>query len=605
MDVASTTLGLFRLAMSFLALFIVPGFAFSYALFPKKETSVLERLILTIPLSIAVSIVPVFVANYLFDIRTNVWLIAANALFWTFAFAGIFLLQNKKVEKRAVKKKSLLLKDTKPERQRYIFFKVASVVVLALFAYGAVFSIHQGYRFPYHTDEWYNIWYGVEVLDSGGVREQLKDHRNLEMGFSLFYAEFILLSGQDPVTFYQYLPALIASISSVIVFLSIYRISGNYFTAFFSALFFAGLKTNITVLGVWFFVPLTLCIPLVYSVFYLLAAGLENGSFKHIFAASIILLGISLIHPCSASFIFPVILLYLAMRPDNVKKNLYGLACLFSIPFFSFIYFIKFFWQGDLDSTLRFFADYLVFPVKEFLPWEYYLFLPGFYGEAAIALAVVGIFSIYAYNQNKLKIYVAWAMWTVGSLYMFYNLKFILISPYERTVYYTVMALVPLSGIGLYQVFSWTNQILQRADRRVALTVCVILFLAVYASHFSNYYKYKPDLYRVIDESDYEGITKLAERGVYHNKIMAQAHTSFTIFPISRNYVVATSPRTSAPGKNVLDAEKFFGNSTCEEKNDILKRYNVDYVYSPARIDCQSLREIYQKSERFIYKTGL
>jgi hypothetical protein len=600
MDAASMLMDIFRLLLGSIALFILPGIAAAYALFPKKGEDILEKAILVISLGISLAIFPIFLANYALKVPINFWSVAGNSLLWTVVFTALFLYQRKK-EKKPEKKEKRLMQKKPAKKEEYALLKAFGVLCAVLLTFAMVYSVHDNYRFPYHTDEWIDLQRGTGIMDSGSIGNEV----NMEIGLAVFLAELFLLSGVDPVLGYQYLPALFAAFSALTLFIAVYRMTGKYFPALFAVLFFAGLKTNITILGMWFFVAITMCIPLLYAVFYLISAGLEKGSARYLLCAAYILLNIALIHPCSASFVFPIVLIYLLLRPRLILKNPAGLAILFSVPFLSFVYFIKHFWMGNLDKTINYFLDYIVFRINEFLPWEYYLFLPGFYGWTAIALAIAGVFSIYAYSREKEKIFVAWGIWTLGSLYMFYNLKIILFSPYERTIYYALLALVPLTGIGLYQVFSWIYVLIGRLDKRAALAFCVVLSLCVYADYYSGYYKHLTGVYKVIDEADYSALSKLAEKGITGKKVLAKPHTSFAVYPISRNNVVATSPRTRAPGKDVQAAERFFSGANCSEQTAMLKAYKVDYVYSPGEIVCPSLKEIYQKSGRYLYRTEL
>jgi len=591
---------IFRLFLGSMALFILPGIAAAYAVFPKKGEDILEKAILALSLGISHAIFPVFIANYALKIPINFWSVAGNSLLWTVVFTALFLYQRKK-EKEPEKKEKRLMQKKPVKKEEYALLKAFGVLCAVLLSFAMVYSVHDNYRFPYHTDEWIDVRISTEIMEYGSIGSGM----NLEIGIALFLADLFLLSGVDPVLGYQYLPALFTAFSALTLFIAVYRMTGKYFPALFAVLFFAGLKTNITILGLWFFVAITMCIPLLYAVFYLISAGLEKGSARYLLCAAYILLNIALIHPCSASFVFPVVVVYLLLRPRLIFKNPVGLAILFSVPFLSFVYFIKHFWMGNLDKTINFFLDYIVFRINEFLPWEYYLFLPGFYGWTAIALAIAGVFSIYAYSREKEKIFVSWGIWTLGSLYMFYNLKIILFSPYERTIYYALLALVPLSGIGLYQVFSWIYDLTGRLDKRVALAFCVVLSLLVYADYYTDYNKYRSGLYTVIDERDYSALSKLAEKGISGKKVLAKPHTSFVIYPISRNSVLAVSPRTSAPGKDAQAAERFFSGANCTEQTAILKAYKIDYIYSPEEITCPAIKEIYQKSGRFLYRVEL
>jgi len=405
MDAASIIIDSFRLLLGSAALFILPGIAAAYALFPKKGEDILEKALLAISLGISLAVFPLFLANYALKVPINFWSVLGNSVLWTVVFTALFLYQRKK-EKKPEKKEKRLMQKKPVKKEEYALLKALGVLFAVLLSFVMVYSVHDNYRFPYHTDEWIDLRIATGIMESGGIGNNVV----LEIGISLFIAEFYLLSGMDPVLTYQYLPALFAAFSALTLFIAVYRMTGKYFPALFSILFLAGLKTNITILGLWFFVALTMCVPMLYAVFYMISAGLEKASARFLLCAAYVLLNIALIHPCSASFVFPVILLYLLLRPRLITKNITGLLILFSVPFLSFIYFMKYFWKGTIEKTLKFFLDFMGFPVNEFLPWEYYLFLPGFYGWTAIALAIAGVFSIYAYSREKEKIFVSWGI---------------------------------------------------------------------------------------------------------------------------------------------------------------------------------------------------
>jgi hypothetical protein len=135
--------------------------------------------------------------------------------------------------------------------------------------------------------------------------------------------------------------------------------------------------------------------------------------------------------------------------------------------------------------------------------------------------------------------------------------------------------------------------------------VCIVFSLILYLDYYSDYYKHRPDLYTVIDEGDYSALSKLAEKGITGKVVLAKPHTSYTVYPISRNNVVAVSPRTSAPGKSAQAAERFYSGANCTEQTAILKAYKVDYVYSQGLIDCPSLVEIYRREGRYLYRVKL
>ncbi|MFN3528174.1 MAG: hypothetical protein ACK4YO_03635, partial [Candidatus Altarchaeaceae archaeon] len=105
--------------------------------------------------------------------------------------------------------------------------------------------------------------------------EGIKKTLDLEIGFHIFLSELFLLTNADPVLSYKYLSALFAVISAFILFLIVKRY--HFYAAIFSILFFTSLRTDIVVMGLWFFAPLTMSIGMIYGVVLALIRGIKKG----------------------------------------------------------------------------------------------------------------------------------------------------------------------------------------------------------------------------------------------------------------------------------------------------------------------------------------
>ena len=84
------------------------------------------------------------------------------------------------------------------------------------------------------------------------------------------------------------------------------------------------------------------------------------------------------------------------------------------------------------------------------------------------------------------------------------------------------------------------------------------------------------------------------------NVVMADALTSFAIYPLTGNYVVGLLESNVGSG-NRKDQQEFF-DSECERKQEILKKNNVTFVISTKGKKCNFLKQIYQKGDVVLYQ---
>jgi len=645
-----------------LVLFI-PGFALTLALFPRKEIDLAERIGFAVILSISVNVISVFALNYFMNLEITRASILLNILFWTLLFSMVYLFRIRGQQFR-------FDLNFKPEREDVLKgLKALAVIAVLAFVFNQVYGVHRDYAYPYHSDEWYHIAHGVQIMDKNGIESTEpyfkygKSYRDLEIGFHVFLAEFFLLTGKDPVLFYKFLPAMFACISAFILFVFIYR-TIDFYAGIFAVLFFASLKTTITVLGLWFFVPLTMCFPLIYGFFYLISEGVRRNNLLFLILSVVTITTIALIHPQSASWIYPVIILYLIflsllflirtlrLRLNvkeiwgeivKIKKSIAGIALLFSLPFLSFFYFFKLMWKGSFEKTLEYFTTEFIFfgeHLENKLIYEP-SYLMDFYGfsvgqcagwscmfyNIGILLALIGV--VYCILTKRL-ILVAWICVMIASIAVFQMPElgeavkdfldspreppFTILAMYERYIYYTLICLAPLSGIGLFAVLKVVYGSISFVSKKINVEIsgtkekiifapiALLLIYFIFSGTFSGYYEDKTKLYKLIDDNDYMAIKWLKENKGSHNVVMARPQTSSAIYPASKNYVVSMSLQEHSTRESSNDERVFFS-ADCKKKKEILDKYEVDYVLVKFRIRCRGLEQIYGEDKRYIYET--
>jgi hypothetical protein len=593
-----------NIIMGVLLLFFVPGYALVYALFPKKGLDIYERVSIAIISSISISILPIFALNFFYKIPINYYTVVFSSILITAACAIIYLARTREIPEFFF------------EMHEYDSQKVLRVMcVLIILAAGSllVYSVHQYYSYPYLLDEWQHIAQGIQIADTGNITLQNPYYKDVnvasepgyyEKGFHVFLAEFFMLTGQEPARFYVILPALFAAITGLIVFTFTYKTTKNYAIGLFALLFYAGLRSNVSVLGPWFYVPLTMGFAYIYAILYLAANGLERYSIRLLTLSSMLLLTLALIHPWSAAIAYTVVILYVIARRKVLEdKNMLLIAGVLAIPLASFGYVLNTMWQGSYEKTLAHFAGtYLIsslgIPVKEIASPMY---LITFYGIAPLVLALFGAYCLIKKKDGPERVFLAWAGFTAAVILLFQITGKTILAPYERMIYYAFLSLVPLSAIGLYSLLeSLFHKTRDREMRFLASLLCIggVAYLL-----FSPYYDNRANLYKIIDDDSYAGIKALEKTGRHH-VILARPEISSAIYPVTRNYVVSINPAQLGGDRRGLEDNRRFFMTDCPGKIQVLKKYGVDYVFvrEEDAQDCPGLKLIYREKGSYIYE---
>jgi len=580
---------LFQLVIGFFIIFIIPGFVFTLLLFSGEDVTFLDIMASTIVLSVAINILTIFSSNTILNIPINYDTITTQIIILSLVIFVGYLITIKYKKHIKIEKG---IKDWQ--------FITLIITLIAIFL--IIHNVHNDYKFPLHTDEWQDIAKGISIIENENIRlinPYLKERPyqfDMEIGFNLFLAEFFIVTGVDPVLFYQYLPAISAVISSLVLFVFIFNIFKDFYPAFFSTIFFASLKSTIFALGIWFFVPMSMSIFFIYFILFCLYRAMKSCGLSFYIAASLSLLALTLIHPGMSALLYLTITFYLIFTFLKSKFNsIFGISIMFLLPFISFLYFVRYIWRGSIIETIRYFlTEFIIFGrLLEYNRVYDILFIYNFYGAIASVFAIAGI--VYILYKKNGGIIISGLIVSIADILLYQLNGFTILLFYERIIYFALLFLVPLSGVGVYSIlniiFRNTSSIFNIQFRFI---ICAIVLLMVIYSLFSNYYWYRARLDRMITEDDYNAI-KFLDKIDKHKVVMAHPRISDTIYPISRNYVVHPMLHSYVENEGIRDIKRFYL-ADCKEKIPILKKYDVDYVYFRFKIDCKFLREIYNKS---------
>jgi len=507
-------------------------------------------------------------------------------------------------------------------------FKFSIIILILIFIFIRVHNFHSGYNYPMHLDEYHHIAQSVQIIEKKGFvstnpyfAEPIR-HEDLEPGFHILLSELFLLTGIDPVYHYGFLPALFACLSAFMLFVLINKITDNFWTGIFAMLFFASLKSSVNILGINFFTPLTACIPLIYLFLLMLIEALLEGDIKRLFISIILSVCLIIIYPLCGTLIIPIAFLYFLLNPKIIKqfylkikeifaieklnndKVLYLKTALLTISIILVVtlVFIYFWHHVSFLRNKTQIINSLIF--KE--GWgkvEIKYFLPYLYGIISTTLALIGI--VISFKQKKYLIFTFFAFITIGLIGMFNKFGFTVLSPYQRTLYFAMLFLIPLSAIGLSYIIDYMKKMpfLSRvAKRPIVAFLIIVIFISVFSGHYRLIDKRKVYNHIIIDDEGYNTIKWLEKNYGSHNIVLAPVFVSSTIYPISRNYVVSILPG-QLRGENLNASVKFF-NSGCNEKRKIIEENKANLIFSKGKIDCNGLKEVYS-NKNFIYEVTI
>lgn len=499
--------------------------------------------------------------------------------------------------------------------------KVFLIVLVLVFTFLLVYIPHLGYPFPRHVDEWHHITEAIKLqiggYSSGAVSGGPKEYR---IGFHIL---LLLLSKiADLVLIYQFLPAIWAVFSALILFYVVYKKTDKqFYIALFSMIFFASIKSNVNITGLWFFTPLTFSIPFIFLYVFFFTEGIEKQNKKFILMSLVIMTLLLFVHLISVLFAIPFLLIYSLFNFRYIKKEWKFFSTFLIIPIIGILFFTKVSWgspKENLIHSLQFRHGWGVLELDNSF-FELYSLI-------GYILTVVGLILIFRYFRylpsttfreshpgrkitQKVVLGLAYGLWPITiliSIMIYKKTGISYLSPYQRNLYYFAISLPILSALGLNYLLKLTKKSITKIESLgkekefFKKTVFILIFIIVIFFTFKSYTEIPKQvgLYKVIeDNNEYQALLFLStipEKSV----VMALPRISTALYPISQHTPVATYFFYG----NRQDAENFFFSEDCGTKEQLLDKYNAKYVLSEYQINC-GWKLIYDK-ENYIYEVN-
>lgn len=491
--------------------------------------------------------------------------------------------------------------------------KILLVISLVAIAF-LVYSPHFLYSLPYHLDEWDHIGRSIRVQEQG--LSYFKTHTPVEIGFDviiLIISWFLSLLKTDIIYAYKFLPAINALTIACILFFFLKKEFGSYWLALSALPFLAFLKSNVNILGIWFYVPILAGVPLIYLSLFTLEKAVKENHPKKIYLIAIFLFILSFIHQSSFLLTSIVSAIYLARHYRFVieNKKLFSPFLILIIP--SVIMFI-FLTSGlsDLPSFFKAFTWGPIHPQINYNPFT-------LYGIPASIFAFIGFYI--SLKNKKIFTFRIYSLISLISILLFPLINVSFFSAYQRYLYHFMIASIPLSALGLYISVKWLKNRLEEAEfssvSKKAILISLIFILIAGMSF--NYFSLHPQtrLYKAIEAHEIPFIEKLSEypSGV----VLSSLNQGITIRPITKKHDPAL---TSLDFKKKDELDKFYS-SDCSIKEEYLYNGNVfpektkfnkelgkniekiDYIISDDSINCEFVSLIDSQNNKNIYKTIL
>jgi hypothetical protein len=478
-----------------------------------------------------------------------------------------------------------------------------------------VYLPHLSYHLPFHVDEWKHIAEAQRLQDIGNYFQFISPEissrfSGLEIGFHFWL--FLISNFFDLIGIYKFLPAIWAVFSALALFFVVYKKSSNNFNiAILSVIFFASIKSDVNLTGIWFYTPLSFSIPFIYLYLYFFSIGIDQKEIKYLYYSAFIMLLLVFFHPLSVLFSLPIIFIYSLVNYRFFIKEwknfiIFGIAGIIGVIFFSYIL------QLSPTQVMPELLDSLKFK-KGWGMLELNNSLTSIYNWLAIILAILG--GVVTYFQKELRKYLIYVIWPLVLLvsiifYRFFGVSYI--APFQRNLYYLAISLPILSAIGLNfliesikQLFSdfFNNNKKLSLDYKKSLSnfFILIFYLVIFGSIFNNHYYLSENvrIYGLINEVDYQTI--LYTKQFTPSVILTTYNVGSTLFAISGNNPIAAV--NFYGDKKIINS--FNTDKSCDQREKIVIDQKVDYIIWPQKIDCSFVVLLEKFEYNHIYKINL
>lgn len=449
--------------------------------------------------------------------------------------------------------------------------------------------------FPIHADEYVHWAQAVDIIEKGKVDfvnpyfSYQPLQLRLENGFHLFLAVFVFIFRDNFIFLFNILKNLIFVLNTFLIFLLAYKFSKKFTVGILSSIFFILLKSDGTLYGNLFLVPLTLSISLI-TIFLIVFFSERKNS---IYYSLILFILILITYPPASVLIFLVLFINYLINFKELKNNkkynyvLLASSILFLITFI--IILIK-----SSVSVSFIINNYIIFKQQWSAVDNNYSPIM-FYGMFGFLLSFLGFLTLIKKNRTKEFIFVI--IFSVGIIETasYYFLKFSWFIPFQRIFFYYLISLCFLSAYGTQLIIDKSKYFIK--NKNILYITLTIIISIILINQFLIFNQNAKDLNSkftkkyMLNDNQYSALKFIKENYGSKNTIIADDLVSFAVFPVTKNYVVSILESNLASGKRDKQIEFFQGN--CQKKNEISKELNISLILTEKKVDCDFTNLVY------------
>jgi hypothetical protein len=565
--------------ISGIILLIVPGYLWSFILFPKIPH--LERIVFGFVLGLCVLSCGMFILNVVFGITltyTVIWLLFALYTIPVLIIIIYCLL----VFKFDFKKPSF--KDFKNPKLLLLVFVLGFTVLMIFLPH-----LKEGYFLPFHVDEWEHWSYSRAVAESGStsfVNPYLGQGilQPLEIGFNLVVLGVSWSSGSNLVTIFVFMPSLIAIFTSLAAFNIGERTERKF--GLEAAFFVALIPTTCRMMGPSFFVPVALGLLFIVLIIWIL----QQKTYRAMLLIPFIIWCMFLIHPPTALAGFMVCIIFTVLFLFEKKYKLSLLAAGLSLIPIGFVLLLSTRWNMSIQDVVKAFLG-----EGRFMDLD----LPKIWISFEHMGIVIWVFFIigayFAFSKGKTTVraigLLAIAFITLIGLYDKFNYGIPIM--YERSFLYLFLMVALMAGWGLSElkrtlaensekfVPKRYGELLKHNNIIISLVVCLILVATTVPAHLNIPY------YHMINEDEYEAfswihdnIKSFRDENHSYDRCAVDPFKASPFVAISGLYIVSSTMSPLYGYSSHAEVEQFL-NGKCTDTN-FLYKYQISVIYSPS-----------------------
>lgn len=497
------------------------------------------------------------------------------------------------------------------EKKEKIF--LGSAIIISALAGIFIFTPHFGYSWPIHADEWWNVGVVQNVMRGQEVDINpytLEPALNHKPGFFSFLASFFSLSGLDPIRAWPYLPAINVLLVSLVSSLLFFYRTKIPWASILVIVFLVAIKSNVYMLGWWFFVPSIFAFLFILPLFFLTSDWLNNLSGR--LWALLVFFALSLVYLPYAALVF------LALLPlifGFLGKYKFWISSIFLV---STALLIK------VGLSLSPYKEYWNFPGAPKLPPIISEFISSFFVPVAATFyqnSFLNIFDIVSITTLVFAIFSFW-LWKKNSwlsgfkwVLLFSSLNLVLIWFYkisfgvfhQRAFYFFAVILSVFAPLGFVALYKWLADFKLFQDLGFWKNIYGLIFiLQIIGILFFSYFDSPKglEIYHLVRDEDLIAMKWINSRpDLRGSSVVSTVGVGSVLTPftglISRTNLLSTQNISATVSREQFKISEV---KDCQRKKELIVGMRADLLYSRIPQDCPFLEEIYNFSKVYIYK---